>query len=875
MYPMATPRRDRSTNLLKRSVIVTLEILKMSTITLVIDDIEVTVPEGIAVLEAAQQAGIYIPHLCSHPDLPSVRETKAIEFVYRGSELIRGTDSNKEFEGCKLCIVEIEGADGFPTACTTLAKKDMVVHTNTLQVHELRQRNLSLILANHPHACLTCAQREGCAREPCSMKIDFALRCCPKLGRCELQKVAEYIGVSKETPRYIFAELPIIEDEPLLIRDYNLCIGCTRCVRVCQEVRGVGALGFVFDGDGRVMVGTVAPTLRESGCKFCTACIEVCPTGALTDKKSFKEAQREEALVPCKAACPAGVDVPRYVRLIAKEKFADALAVVREKVPFPTVLGYVCSHPCESKCQRNEVNESIAICDLKRFVAEKDETRWKHKVTPATGKRVAIVGAGPAGLTAAYYLAKLGHSVTLFEALPELGGMMRVGIPEYRVPREVVQKEIEEVLKTGIEVKLNTRIGIDLALDELSEQGYNAIFLATGAHMTRPLNIEGIDFNGVFQGVYLLRDRALGKIPDNVFAGKRVVVIGGGNVAIDTARTALRLGAKELQLACLESREEMPAHSWEIRYAVEEGTILNCCWGPKSILGKDGQVTGVEFIRCTSVFDQQGKFNPSYDENIQMSLETDVVIISIGQMPDISFLKGKSKVRPTTRGTIKVDEITLRAAEEGIFAGGDVVSGPASVIEAIATGRKAAISIDKYLGGEGKIEETLIETEKPSPWLGREEDFASRCRAQMPCLSIEQRLKSFTTIELGFSRETTIEEAKRCLQCDLRLQISAVVLPPEKKIALEFNAENVSTIAETEGVIQLLDGERRIIYIAGTMNLRKALEELLSSDESGMSKVCYFMYEENDIYSTRESELIQQFMQEHGVLPELNEEMLF
>jgi NADPH-dependent glutamate synthase beta subunit-like oxidoreductase len=522
------------------------------------------------------------------------------------------------------------------------------------------------------------------------------------------------------------------------------------------------------------------------------------------------------------------------------------------------------------------LNEPIAICGLKRFAAEKSEetSQMELKIAPSTGKGVAIIGSGPAGLTAAYYLAKLGHSVTVFESLSEPGGMMRVGIPAYRLPREVLQRDIEELLKAGIELKLNTTIGPGLEIDDLKRQGYNAIFLATGAHLSRSLNIEGEDYNNVFQGVYLLRDSSLGKLPQNLFKEKKVVIIGGGNVAIDAARTALRLGAESVQLACLESREEVPAHEWEIQYAVEEGTILNCSWGPKRILGEGGKVSGVEFICCTTVFDERGRFNPSFNEAIEMSLEADVVIIAIGQAPDMSYLEEKSEVQ-LAGGNIRVDETTLNTSDNGIFAGGDVVSGAASVIEAVAAGRKAAISIDKYLGGDGNIEETLVETEKPSPWLGREEDFADRLRVQMPCLSLAQRLGSFADVELGFDKEMAIEEAKRCLQCDLRFQILEAALPPEKGAILEFNPENVSTISEKEGVIQLFDEDKKIIYIAGTMNLHEALEELVNSDELGMEKARYFLYEENDMYTKKESELIQQFMQEHGDLPELNEELLF
>ncbi|MFQ5826081.1 MAG: 2Fe-2S iron-sulfur cluster-binding protein, partial [Dehalococcoidia bacterium] len=255
----------------------------MDTITLAIDGLEVRARAGATVLETAQSAGIYIPRLCFHPDLPPSRETKALDSIYRGRELIKGTDPDKGFEGCGLCVVEIEGREDLPTACTTPVAQDMVVHTNTPQVLELRRNNLVPILATHPHACLTCAQREGCSREPCSLKVAVTDRCCPKFGRCELQKIAEYIGIKQDVPRYVFRDLPIAKDEPFFDRDYNLCIGCLRCVRVCQEVRGVGALGFVYRGD-EVIVGTTGPSLKESQCRFCGACAEVCPTGALMDR---------------------------------------------------------------------------------------------------------------------------------------------------------------------------------------------------------------------------------------------------------------------------------------------------------------------------------------------------------------------------------------------------------------------------------------------------------------------------------------------------------------------------------------------------------------------------------------------------------------
>ena len=835
---------------------------KMDTVTLTIDDTEVKVERGTTMLEAAQSVNIYIPAICYHPDLPPASEIKLDDQVYRGGELVKNSGSNpKEFEGCQLCVVEIEGTEGFPTACDTPVREGMIVHTNTPKVQELRRENLAKILAKHPHACLVCAEKEGCSREPCSLNVPVNERCCDRFGNCELQKVAEYIGIREDVPRYVFRDLPVAET-PLFVRDYNLCISCGRCVRVCRDVRGVEALGIVYDGEDYV-IGTVGPSLKESECRFCGACVEVCPTGALMDR-DLRWPPPEEDLVPCKHTCPAGIDVPRYIHLISEGKFSEAAAVIHEKVPLPTVLGYLCHHPCETECRRGKLNEPMSICALKRYAAGQDTGLWKTnlEVAPPTGKKVAIVGSGPAGLTAAYYLAKKGHSVTVFESLPEYGGMMRVGTPPYRLPREILEKDVNEILKLGVEIETDTPIGQKLTLDDLSSQ-YEAIFLAVGAHLSRMLKIEGIELKGVLWGVDFLRDVNLGQ---DVKVEERVLVIGGGNVAIDVARTALRLGAKEVQLACLESREEMPAHPWEIEEAVEERVILNVSWGPKKILGDGQNVTGLELVRCTSVFDENGSFNPSFDEKLTKSIETDMVIIAIGQASDLSFV-GEDRGIEVEKGTIQVDQTTLQTSDPKIFAGGDVVSGAASVIEAIAVGRKAAVSIDKYLGGDGVIDETLIETEVPSPWLGREEGFEDKGRVQVPCLPLEQRLQGFSVVELGLNKEEAVKEAKRCLRCDLRLQISPVTPPPEKW--LEFNQQNVSTVPETNGVYQLLDEKKTIIYIAGTPNLRQALEEKLKTVE----KARYFGYEENPMYTMRESELIQKFLKEHGRMPELNEEL--
>jgi len=632
-------------------------------------------------------------------------------------------------------------------------------------------------------------------------------RCCDKFGNCELERVAEYIGIEEDVPRYSFRELPV-EDAPLFIRDHNLCISCGRCVRVCRDVRGMEALGIVYNGD-EYIVGTLGSSLEESECRFCSACVAVCPTGALMDK-DLRWPASEEDLLPCKHTCPAGVDVPRYIRLINEQKFADAVAVIREKVPFPSVLGYVCHHPCEEECRRGEVNEAMSICALKRFAAERDTGLWKIglKEAPSTGKRIAVVGSGPAGLTAAYYLARKGHAVTVFELQSELGGMMRFGAPEYRLPRDVLEKDIADILALGVDVKTGIQIGENLSLEDLENQ-YDAIFLATGAPLSKRLKIAGVELEGVLWGVDFLRDVNSGR---DVKVRERVFVIGGGNVAIDAARAALRSGAREVLLACLESKEEMPAHEWQIAEAVEEGVI-------------------------------------------------------IGQDSDLSFLDGRSGIQ-ATRGVIEVDEDALQTGVPKIFAGGDVVSGAASVIEAIAMGRKAAVSIDRFLGGDGVIDETLIEHEKLDPWLGKEEGFAKKQRVQIPYLPLEERLQDFSLVEFSFDEEMALEEAKRCLRCDLRLAISPVVLPPEKW--LEFSSDNVSVVPETSGVYQLLDEKKMIIYIVGTPNLRRDLEQQLQT----VKKARHFGYEEEPMYTKRESELIQKFLKEHGKMPELNEELL-
>jgi len=833
----------------------------MEDVSFSINNAEVKVAKGSSILEIARNSEIYIPSLCYHPDLPPSHKTKASSVVYRGNEQIIGDSPEKEFEGCNLCLVDVEGQPDLVPACDTIVAEGMRVFSNTERVREARREKLMRILAKHPHACLICAQKEGCTREPCSTNVPVAERCCPKFGNCELEKVAEYIGIREDTPRYVPASLPIIRDEPLFVRDYNLCIGCTRCVRACQELRGVKALGLVYR-NGEAFVGTVASNLKDSACKFCLACVEVCPTGALMDKQ-IQAGERELSLVPCKYACPAEVDVPRYVYLIAQGRYAEAAAVVREKVPFPSVLGHACARPCEKLCRSGEINEPVSICALKRFVADSDAKLWKtgEKKASPTGKRVAIVGSGPAGLTVAYYLAKLGHSVSVFEAMPKLGGMMRYGVQEYRLPESVLDKDLEDILSIGIDVKTNTPIGEGLALKELRNQGYDAILVAIGLQKSRMIKVEGSNVPDVLGGLDFLRDVRLGK---DVKVKEQVLVVGGGNVAMDVALTALRLGAKQVQVACLEKREEMPAFPWEIQQAVEEGIVVHNSWGVKKILCEDEKVTGIELIRCVSVFDQDGKFNPSFDESTTQILKADMIIFAIGQAADLKGIDGTNAPKLTALGTISVNESTMETSVAGVFACGDIVKGPASIVEAIALGRRAASAADRHLGGNGNIDETFVALEKPSHWLGREEGFAYKRRAQMPTLSVEKRQGSFAEVELGFNEKATVEEAKRCLRCDLRLQIRQPTLPPEKW--LKFETATIVAVPEVEGVFQLLDENKKVIYIKGVINMREELMEQVATNK----KAKYFLYEEAKMFTMRESELLQHFMKKYGKLPEQN-----
>jgi NADPH-dependent glutamate synthase beta subunit-like oxidoreductase/ActR/RegA family two-component response regulator len=465
----------------------------------------------------------------------------------------------------------------------------------------------------------------------------------------------------------------------------------------------------------------------------------------------------ERLIARCSKACPAGVDVPRYVRLIGEGKFAEALAVIKQANPFPGICGRVCFAPCEEACRQGKQWEPISVRILKRFAY--DNATYEESVAARpTHKRIAIVGSGPAGLTAAYYLAKLGHSVTIFEALPEPGGMMRVGIPPYRLPREVLDGEINVVKNLGVEIRTNTKVG---SLDSLFQQGYKAILVAVGAHQGMKLGVEGEEHPKVIDCITFLTSVNLGK---PIELGERVIVVGGGNAAIDSARTALRLGSKEVTILYRRTRSEMPASPHEVEAALHEGVKIEFLAAPTRVFSKDGAIS-LEAIRMKlGAPDASGRPRPEPIPGSEFLIDCDAVVAAIGQRPEIP----EQFDLVTQRGNVlETDSKTLATSRPGIFAAGDAVTGPASVVEAIGAGRKAAISIDKYLGGEGMLKVEEIKVKEPTSRHTFLERLKERSRPMVPTIPPAQRVLSFDEVELGLTEEIAMAEGERCWRCDL------------------------------------------------------------------------------------------------------------
>lgn len=551
----------------------------METIKIVIDGVEVETTAGKKILEAALDAGIYIPNLCA----------------------LQGM---KPFGGCKLCQVEVEGNEKPVKACSEPAAEGMIIRSNTPAVNEIRRKALETIFAKHPHVCLTCHRREHCS--PGDICLRFAEtdeeQCllCLRNGRCELQMAVDFIGAEgMETP---FASKGYAQsnDNPLIVRNNNLCIICGRCIRVCKDVLGTAALAFTKQPGGMAVDYVANKAPLESDCMFCGSCVEVCPTGAL-----LEVSPRKDNRVMCQSACPVGIDAPHFIRLMAEDRTAEALMVVREKVPLARACGYVCHHPCETACRRNKLNTGIAIHSLEKFAARQPANTEPAR-TPAnrSAKKVAILGSGAAGLTAAYYLAKKGHLVTVLESMPQAGGILRAN---KGLPSEALDADIAEIAALGVQIEAGKAYP---PLDKLMEAGYNAVFLAA-----KPVDASTL-------------------------AG---VKLGRGD-------------------------------------------------------------------------------------------------------------------------TVQVNSADLGTGREGVYAGGEAVNEKVVFIRAVADGRKAARSIDIYLGGNGEIEEILAPAEEQIPNVGPRPEFAKKTRNEEP--------------PEGYSMETAVAEAKRCMNCDLRFRVAGLTKQP-------------------------------------------------------------------------------------------------
>lgn len=697
-------------------------------INLTIDNKKITAKKNQTILEVALENDIYIPNLCYHPDL-------------------------KKETSCRLCIVEIEGRQGVSTACNTVILDGMKVKTKTEKLQNHRKNLIWLTLSELPKDIPPSSQ---------------------------LKKVVDYIGVKKILSNYAPQEknLPVLDNEPLIVRDMNKCILCGRCVNICQEVRETGVIGFANRGIDSVIATAEDKPLAESGCKFCLACVEVCPSGALTDVLSRQfdednEVEREKTLVPCKGSCPAGTNAAYYVRLIAEGKYQDAYEVNKEISPLVEVLGRVCFHPCETECKRNDVTDPISIRALKRFVAEKDNGRWKDKlkITADTNKKVAIIGSGPAGLTAGWFLRTKGHSVTIFEADEKAGGMMRTAIPKYRLPRRILDNEIKEIENIGVKIETNSRITYP---DKLLKKDFDAVYIAIGTSGVMKMRVPGVDHKNVLDGLSLL---AKINNDEKIDIGKKVGIVGGGNVAMDVARCLLREGI-DTTVIYRRSREQMPATDEEIKEAMNEGVNFKFLNNPIEI--KDSKKEDKLDVKCIKMKlgepDSSGRKRPIPIEGSEYTWELDKLVMAIGQKSEVPKEYG---LELDKWNNIQTDD-NLLTNKDGIFAGGDVVSGPASVIDAINYGRIGAKSIDKYLGGDGNIDQNFVEKDEPNISLGRDMKFADRKRKPVKTIPLKDREHNYKEVELNFEESVARSEANRCLTCQLRLGISKAPFPPKK-----------------------------------------------------------------------------------------------
>ena len=537
--------------------------------------------------------------------------------------------------------------------------------------------------------------------------------------------------------------------------DPEKCVACGECVQVCP----VNALKL-----GQKICSKTPIIVKEYDIPYDT---KWGPENWNSDYRTDRKDVVDTGTSPCKTECPAHIAIQGYIKLAAQGKYVEALELIKHENPFPAVCGRICPRKCESACTRGDIDSPIAIDEIKKFIAEQDlnqENRFIPRVKHEYINKIAVIGAGPAGLSCAFFLAIEGYKVTVFEKQKVLGGMLTLGIPSFRLGKDVVNAEIEILRDLGVEFKTGIEIGKDISLADLRKSGYQAFYLAIGAQAGRKLGIEGEESEGVTTGVDFLRSVNLGQ--DVKLQGK-TIVIGGGNVAIDVARTAVRTGASQVDMYCLEARSEMPALPEEIEEAISEDIGIHNSWGPKRIITENGCVTGVEFKKCISVFDENRRFSPKYDENETMIVEANVVLTSVGQSIDWGDLIADSKIELNPNKTIKADAVTYQSTEPDIFTGGDSYTGPRFAIDAIAAGKEAAISIHRYVQpGQslliGRDRRDYRALDKTNLVI---EGYDTTPRQSPRHIEGDKSKETFKDLRVTFTKEQVQKETERCLSC--------------------------------------------------------------------------------------------------------------